>query len=299
MNKEYTDSSRQITIVKALSFLAVLFLLSSCTTDEPVLRQEKIYKEINGTELRVYVFSTAGSRRKTDNPAIAFFHGGGWVFGSPDEFFGACERYALKGFITFSFQYRLSINDDGSYPNPGITPIESVKDARSAIRWIRKNAGSLGVNPDKIVVGGQSAGGQLALSTALLDGINEDTDDLQISPGPDALLLYSSNVNTMEAWVDMLLGKKRDRIWAISPYHNLKKNMPPAIGFRGEEDCTVLPYIVDMFKKRMDELGNEFELISYPGRKHYLGEGNKKYANYFDEEILERTDEFLRRHGFM
>jgi acetyl esterase/lipase len=193
----------------------------------------------------------------------------------------------------------LSINPDGSYPNPDISPIESVKDARSAIRWMRENARSLGINPDKIVVGGQSAGGQMALGTELLDSINEDTDDLRVSPAPDALLLYSSNVNTLEPWVDMLLGDRHDQIFAISPYHHIKKNMPPVIEFRGLEDNQVLPYIVDMFKKKMDEYGNHMEVISYPGRKHYLGEGNKKYANYFDEEIMERTDAFLKKYGFM
>jgi acetyl esterase len=49
----------------------------------------------------------------------------------------------------------------------------------------------------------------------------------------------------------------------------------------------------------MDEFGNRFEVVSYPGRKHYLGVGNEKYATYFDEEIMERTDAFLRELGFM
>ena len=179
-----------------------------------------------------------------------------------------------------------------------IVSIESVKDARSAIRWLRSHTATLKIDPDKIVVGGQSAGGQLALSTALLDSINESTDNLDISPLPNALLLFSSNVNTLEPWIDMLLGVRRNEIWSISPYHNLKKSMPPAIAFHGEEDNQVLPYIVSMFKARMDELGNYYDLHMYPGRKHYLGEGNEKYARYFDEDILELTDAFLEKFGF-
>jgi len=45
----------------------------------------------------------------------------------------------------------------------------------------------------------------------------------------------------------------------------------------------------------MDEAGNYCEQYVYKGRKHYLGEGNKKYATYFDEEILEKTDAFLKK----
>jgi len=262
-------------------------------------REERIYKEVDSHELVADIFYTSVTRQRNENPAIAFFHGGGWVFGSPDEFHEACKRFAGKGFVTFSFQYRLSLNPDGTYPRAGITPVESVKDARSAIRWLRENADELRIDPGKVVVGGQSAGGQLALSTALFDSVNEDTDNLNISPVPNALLLYSSTVNTMEAWVDRLLGDRRDEIWEISPYHNLKANMPPVLAFHGEADCTVLPYTIDLFRRKMLELSNHYQLITYEGRDHYLGEGNEKYARYFDEEILERTDEFLVEFGFL
>ena len=284
----------------ACILLTTLILTNSDrVTGGTITHEEKIYKEVGGIKLVAHIFYSRDAQKKKGNPAIAFFHGGGWVFGSPEEFYRACERYAEKGFVTFSFQYRLSINEDGTYPRAGISPIESVRDARSAIRWLRENAESLKINPDKIVVSGQSAGGQLALSTALMDNINEITDNLNISPVPNALLLYSSAVNAMEAWVDMLLGDRRKMIWDISPYHNLRKDMPPIIAFHGQDDDTVLPYIVDLFNVRMTELGNYYDLTTYPGRKHYLGEGNEKYSRYFDEEILEKTDAFLRKFGFM
>ena len=285
-------------ITAFILFLIAFQITSAFSQDTLVIMRKFVYKNVNGTELGVTMFYTPLSQQKDDNSAIALFHGGGWVFGNPSEFFEACRRYARKGFVTFSFQYRLSINADGTYPNPDITPVESTKDARSAIRWLRENIEMLKINPEKIVVGGQSAGGQLALGTALLDSVNEISDNLKISPVPNALLLYSSNVNTMEAWVDMLLGKRREEIWSISPYHNLKKNMPAVIAFRGDEDDQVLPYIAGMFKAKMTELGNYCEEYVYKGRKHYLGEGNKKYARYFDEEILEKTDAFLEKFGF-
>ena len=263
-----------------------------------MLQKKIVYKKLGDKELSVDMFYTSTSQQKNNNSAIALFHGGGWAFGDPSEFYEVCRRYAKKGFVTFSFQYRLSIKNDGSYPHPDITPVESTKDARSAIRWLRENAGLLHINPEKIVAGGQSAGGQLALATALLDSVNEISDNLDISPVPNALLLFSSNVNTLEPWIDMLLGERSNEIWSISPYHNLKNSMPPAIAFHGEEDNQVLPYIIGMFKNKMFELGNYYELYTYPGRKHYLGEGNEKYARYFDEEILEKTDVFLEKYGF-
>ncbi len=281
-----------------LSFFFLLLTLTSLAQDTLVITKKVVYKKVGNRELSVDMFYTKSSQQKNDNTAIALFHGGGWVFGSPSEFYEACRRYARKGKVTFSFQYRLSRNEDGSYPHPEITPVESTKDALSAIRWLRENAATLKINPDKIVVGGQSAGGQLALSTALIDSVNEVTDNLKISPMPNALLLYSSNVNTIEAWIDMLFGDRRLEIWSISPYHNLRKNMPPVIEFRGDEDDQVLPYTVEMFKAKMNQLGNYYEEYVYPGKKHYLAPDNKKYATYFDEEILEKTDAFLEKFGF-
>jgi len=282
-------------------FLLTWFMIGcTCNAQEKTVIQKKsIYKTIQGKQLYVDIFYTGQTIQKTDNPAIAFFHGGGWVFGSPSEFHEACKRFAKKGFITFSFEYRLSIKEDGTYPDPEITPVESVKDARSAMRWLKENASELKLDPEKIIASGQSAGGQLALSTSQLDDINEITDNLSIDPSPVALLLYSSNVNTMEAWVDRILGERRKEIWSISPFHNLKPGMPPAIEFHGKEDPMVPFWIVEYFMSRTKELGNHFESVSFEGRKHYLAEGNDQYATYFDEAIMERTDLFLEEQGLM
>jgi acetyl esterase len=288
--------------MKQSTFLLLMWFMISCTCnaqERTVIQKKSIYKTIQGRQLHVDIFYTDRAIQKTDNPAIAFFHGGGWVFGTPSEFHEACKRFAKKGFITFSFEYRLSIREDGSYPDPEITPVESVKDARSAMRWLKENAGELKLDPGKIIAGGQSAGGQLALSTSLMDDINETTDNLSIDPSPVALLLYSSNVNTMEAWVDRILGERRDEIWSISPFHNLKPGMPPAIEFHGKEDPMVPFWIVEYFMSRTLELGNHFESVSFEVRKHYLDEGNDQYATYFDEAIMERTDQFLEEQGLM
>ena len=82
---------------------SLLFNLCIFAQDNAVIQEQKIYKTINGQQLKADMFYTAETRQKLQNPAIAFFHGGGWAYGSPDEFHNACIRYAKKGFITFSF----------------------------------------------------------------------------------------------------------------------------------------------------------------------------------------------------
>ena len=267
--------------------------------EDSLVHKKIIYKTVDTSALHLDVFYDPAAVKRKNNTALVFIHGGGWAYGSPSEFYGACRHYAKAGAITFSVQYRLSKDVQGNVPVKGITPIECVKDARSAMRWVRAHAAEYNIDPQKIVVGGQSVGGHLSYATAYIDQHNEATDNLKVSPMPNAIISYSGTANCLEAWCDLLLGEKRSQIWSISPAHNVKKGMPPTIAFHGKDDNVVQPWTVAYFKNDTEKMGNHFELITYEGRKHYLGQGNKTYSNLFDEEILEKTDEFLKRYGFL
>ncbi|HMJ71095.1 MAG TPA: alpha/beta hydrolase [Cyclobacteriaceae bacterium] len=288
--------------MKTILLSALILILGSSfvyAQRDSVGYSAKIYKHVDSTDLVVHIFTPPAALNNNKNKtAIAFFHGGGWAFGNPDEFFGACKRFAAKGIVTFSFQYRLSVDKQGNSPHPGITPVECVMDARSALRWVKTHTSEFGIDPKKIVAGGQSVGGHLTLSTAMID-VNESTDDPKIDPTPCAMLLYSGTVNTLEVWCDMLMGKQREKIWSISPAHNIKTGLPPALAFHGEQDHTVYPWVVLYFQRDMQAAGNVFEVQTFPRREHYLGEGNEKYSRLFDEEIMERTDEFLKKLGLL
>lgn len=281
----------------------VFFLFrTGCSQAQPtrdsVVHVRKIYKTIDTVQLTAHVFYKPSTLTKTGNTALALFHGGGWAFGKPDEFFNACKRYANLGFVAISFQYRL-VRDTGSKPEKDVTPVDCVIDVRSALRWLREHAKEFGVDSAKIVAGGQSVGGQLVLCAAMLDTPNDPKDNLRISPAPNAILSWSGTVNTLEPWCDRLLGNKRSQIWSISPAHNLKPNLPPVIAFHGTKDTMVDFWTVSFFGDEMRALGNHFEIHPYEGRQHYLGDPDPHYARLFDEEILMKTDDFLRRFGFM
>jgi acetyl esterase/lipase len=205
-----------------------------------VAHTEQIYKTAGDAKLTMHIFAREDTRESGPHPAIVFIPGGGWAFGEPSDIFAACRRYAAMGFTTFSVQYRLAENPNGDIPSPKLTPIECVKDVRSAVRWVRASAAEFAIDPDRIVVGGHSVGGQLSLSTVLFDAINEDSDDLTVSPTANALLLYSGTPDTMEAWCDYLLADRRKEIWSISPAHNVRPGMPPAIALH-TDPCGTSP----------------------------------------------------------
>ncbi len=281
------------------AFLGLTLALRAAPADAvPVRHTQEVYKTVGQTALKIDVFAPASAPDRKDRAAIVFFHGGGWAFGAPEEFFSTCEHYARLGLVTFAVEYRLA-NDHGKTPHPTISPIECVLDARSALRWVRANAARFQVAPDRIVAAGQSAGGQLALSTAMIDGYDEKTDDLAVSCQPNAVLLFSSCVNTVEGWCDYLLGARRTQIWAISPFHHVRGGLPPMIEFHGTVDEQVPTWTVRFFSDAMKRAGNEFELQLFDGRRHYLGGDDPKYAKYFDDGILLQADDFLQRHHLL
>jgi len=265
---------------------------------DSVIHVSEVYKTIDTLNLKIDIFYTSQLIAKENKTAIVFFHGGGWAYGTPSEFYSTCERYARMGIVTFSVDYRLSVKN-GMVPHHTISPIESLMDARSAMRWVRKNAARFHIDPNKIVASGQSAGGHLALSTAMIDDYNEKSDDLGISCQPNAIVLFSACVNTVEAWCDRLLADRRDKIWSISPEHHIKAGLPPMIEFHGADDDQVPKWTVQFFESEMKKEGNYFELHIYDGRNHYLGEGNPKYSRYFDDEILKIADDFLRKYKLL
>ncbi len=295
-----------ISLFLCLSFLARAPVtgekFSQCTYQAEVNNQvthiQEVYKTVDTFKLKIDIFYTSLSVARENNTAIVFFHGGGWAFGTPGEFFTTCERYARMGIVTFSVDYRLSI-ENGITPSKKISPIESLMDAKSAMRWVRGNAKKFHIDRNKIVAAGQSAGGHLALSTAMIDDYNEKSDDISISCRPNAVLLFSACVNTVEGWCDRLLGDRRNKIWSISPAHNIKSGMPPMIEFHGQYDDQVPIWTVQFFESAMRKEGNYFELHTYEGMRHYLGEGNPKYSRYFDDEILKVADDFLRKYNLL
>ena len=107
---------------------------------------------------RVYTPTTL---RQTDGlaPALVFFHGGGWVIGNLDTHDVVCRTLAREGeLVVISVDYRLS--PEHKFP-------AAVEDSIAATQWIANNATALGIDFSKLLVGGDSAGGNLAAVVAI------------------------------------------------------------------------------------------------------------------------------------
>jgi hypothetical protein len=142
------------------------------------------YKRIGNYGLDIHVFKPNKSDTNAKKPVMVFFHGGSWSEGQPSWHFQACRKYAEKGWIACSVEYRI-------YGSQGTLPFAAVMDAKSAIRWLKAHGDELHIDTNRIVATGNSAGGHLVLATALANEWNEKSDELKFSPVPSMLLVNS------------------------------------------------------------------------------------------------------------
>jgi acetyl esterase/lipase len=119
---------------------------------------EHLLERDDGARLPVSVFRPAGE--PASGPGIVYLHGGGMVFGSR---FGGVQAYlpfvASHGAVIVAVDYRLA----PEHPDP-----IPVQDCYATLRWVADHAAELGIDPDRIMVAGQSAGAGLAAGACLL-----------------------------------------------------------------------------------------------------------------------------------
>ncbi|GAJ97474.1 alpha/beta hydrolase [Geomicrobium sp. JCM 19055] len=142
---------------------------------EEVNRVENLSFESEGYTIPVRVYQPEGT---TPQPVLLYFHGGGWVLGDLDSHDPVCRRIANASQSTvISVEYRLA----PEYPFPA-----AVYDCYNAVHWVREQAEVLGIDKERVAVGGDSAGGNLAAVVTHL--LKERSEPLPVYQ----LLIYPS-----------------------------------------------------------------------------------------------------------
>ena len=273
--------------MKQKYLLSALIIMTFELTGFSQLRNQVLYKQIDSTELYMDIFYPQKFEPQTTYPAIVFFFGGGWNSGSIAQFEPHAKYFAERGMVCFLADYRVRSRQQ-------TTPFESLKDAKSAIRYIRANAKTYHVDASRIVASGGSAGGHLAAATALVQGFNETGDDLSVSCIPDALVLFNPVIDNGPG------GYGYDRIGKLykefSPLHNIMDGAPPTIFFLGTEDRLIPVETARYFKTVMEKVGSRCDLHLYQGEGH--GFFNYRSIENYRETVL-KTDKFLTSLGYL
>lgn len=261
------------------------------TEKRPVFPPDRqlVYKTIAGVDLHLDCYLPAGWQAADKRPAIVFFHGGSWSGGWKTQFAPQCHALAAAGMVAATAEYRVTGRP------PASTPADCVRDAKSAIRWVRGNAGRLGVNPDRIVAGGGSAGGHLAAATAYLDGYDEPGEDLTVSCRPAALVLLNPVIDNSPDGYHYGPKPIAETWKSWSPLHNIRPQTAiPTIFFLGKQDHLIPVATGELFIARTRQAGAEGEFHSYPEAKHGFFNGGDHL-----QDTLKRMKQFLGRHDLL
>lgn len=267
--------------------ISMLFMISLLACSHVFAQEQIQYKQIDTTKLVMDVFYPEKIDSSKSYPAMVFFFGGGWVGGDRSHFLNHAKYFSKRGLVCFLVDYRTKTKNN-------TTPFESLKDAKSAIRFIRKNASIFSIDTTTIIASGGSAGGHLAAATALILDYNEDTDDLSVSCIPNALVLFNPVIDNGPG------GYGYERIGAeyksFSPLHNITKGAPPTILFLGTNDHLIPAETANYYKKVMEKVGSNCELHLYEGEGH----GFFNYKNFeFYKKTITETDIFLQSLGYL
>ena len=281
----YVSNYLNTKLIYRKNILVLLILITTCSYSYS--QEQMLYKKIDSTKLFMDVYYPKTMEVTKKYPAIVFFFGGGWNSGSINQFEPFAKYFSQRGIICFLVDYRVKNRQQ-------TTPFESLKDAKSAIRFIRAHANELQVESSKIIASGGSAGGHLAAATALVNDYNEVTDNLNISCIPNALVLFNPVVDNGPG------GYGFERIGidykSFSPLHNIKKGAPSTIIFLGTKDKLIPVETVKYYKLVMEKVESRCDLKLYEEQGH--GFFNYKNIENYKKTVFE-TDEFLKSLGYL
>jgi acetyl esterase/lipase len=267
---------------------------SQTTTNAPVLTpvtlpgaETFVYREGKPEPMRLHVFKPKDWQEGDRRPALVFFFGGGWTTGTPERSAGYARWAATLGMVGVAPDYRTK----GRF---GTTPLESVADGRSALRWVEDHAEKLGIDPRKIVVGGSSAGGHVALWTAIEHTPPGSATNDSPHVKPVALILVSpvSDTSMNTGYTPERFGENAE---ALSPVHQLDAKMPPVLVFHGDADTTVTNRQSIALHDKLVAASNICEFISVPGGNH----GFQSQLPEWKDKSRAIMEEFLAKQGIL
>lgn len=239
---------------------------------EKTTLEEIFIRRQDGTRLRLCVIR---SRKETKPKAtgLLWLHGGGYAFGRPEQSVSYLERFVADGHtVAVAPDYTLSI--EKPYP-------AAIDDAYLVLNWLKDNATTLGVRPDQLFVGGESAGGGLAAAVSLLARDRGDVsiafqmlfypmlDDRHTGKAPDNKAPDWSKRTPQHAWNLYLDGK--DGLPGVSIYAAPARasdlhGLPPTGSFNGNLDMFYNETID--YLSRLEEAGVFVHFKTFDGGYH-------------------------------
>jgi acetyl esterase/lipase len=246
-----------------------------------------------GRPLRCDVYAARG--RSALSPAVLLVHGGGWRQGDRGMMQGYGERFAAARFVCMAPEYRLT--PEAPWP-------AQMQDVKAAIRWLRSQSASLGVDERQIGMLGSSAGAHLALLAAGTAGRAEFTGDGGNAGSDETLAAIvaifpptlfhvgeAREHGSLAARVLLGDGETTEAAQAASPLTHVSAEFPPTLLLHGTADKVVPPSASMIMYEALVAAGVPVELHLYSEQPH----GFARQPEFIDQVSAESIH-FLRRY---
>ena len=232
-------------------------------------RLDVVYDDRFGDETMMDVYLPEGAG---PHPGVMFIHGGAWIAGDRSEYTQAAKRVSRAGYVAATIEYRLV--PDGAFP-------KNVQDCFCALAHLRKHAGELRLDPNRIAVVGYSAGGHLA---AML-GVGADDPTLRpdcavgATGAPNAVVAGSANYDLRgtepDFWLaEEYLGGDPDDLPAVyskaSPITHVGPGKPPFLLTIGTDDMLIVEEQSNAMRVALAAHGNDARVLAMKGGGHLL-----------------------------
>ena len=281
-------------------FQTLALLLALIATAPAAIESKILYKRVGFVRLRLHVIAPDDWKPTDQRPSAVIFFGGGWLVGEPKQFYPQARYLASRGMVVILPEYRVKYRNN-------TRPFRSVMDAKSAMRYVRSHASELGIDPNRIAGSGASAGGHLALCTAMVPGMDEPTDDLSVSCVPNAMILLNPIIALAPTPGMALSGialPSTDKRFGvspevISPVHHLSSGLPPTLMMHGNADTIVSYESVLFFQAKMQALGNRCELVTYDKQGHGFFNFRWRQIRTYGYSTLTDIERFLFSLGWL
>ena len=203
------------------------------------IENDVVFGTGGGRDLKCDIYTPPGE--VTNAPSVLLIHGGGWIGGDRSQLKGYGVLLGRIGYVCVSTEYRLS--------GESIWPAQ-IEDVKACLRWMRTHAEKLGIDPAKIAVSGNSAGGHLSLMMATTANMPE-FEGAGGNPGVDTSVAaciafyppttFADNPADLANAVKALMGKdpSAEAMRGVSPLTHAKPGLPPVMLIHGNNDTVV------------------------------------------------------------
>lgn len=259
----------------------------------PVIRNQT-YVNRGGRPQQLDVYAPGGPAPASGRPVIIAIHGGGWRrLDKRDYGFRIASAFVRHGYVVVAPNYALSAPGRSTWPL-------NLQDVQAAVRWVKRRSVQLGIDPQRIVAMGESAGGHLASlvgtagsSNQMISGVTATVAAVVGFSSPtDLAALYRQSPGAGTAVAQYLGGTPSavaTRYVAASPVKQVQAGDPPTLLIHGVNDPLVPVSQSEALVSRLGSVGIRTQLIRLPGLGHDLD-----FPIHTPRNLLSQILEFLK-----